>query len=47
MTSNDVLFLKCNIPKTSFLELMEIHTHVCVDNVCTFISTSVHINVAM
>ena len=47
MTSNDVLFLKYNIPKTSFLKLMETHTHMHVDDMCTFINTRVPIPVDM
>ena len=47
MTSNDVLFLKYNIPKTSFLKLMETRTHMHVDDMCTFINTRVPIPVDM
>lgn len=45
MTSNDELFLKCNIPKTPFLKFMEIHAHICMWMLCA--STNVYIDVDM
>lgn len=45
MTSNDVLFLKCNIAMASFLKFMKIHAHVCVWILSA--STDVCINVDM
>lgn len=47
MTSNDVLFLKCDIPKTSFLKRVETHAHKRVDDVRTFINMRVPIPVDM
>lgn len=44
MTSNDVLFLKCDIPKTSFLKLVETHAHMRVDDMRTFINTRVPVD---